>query len=403
MRLLTSKSTAAAIVLGATLATTLPARAAQEASHPEPKAPVVAPDTDGEAVDFDVVYKADVMRINVKNGENKTVSLGNVDARVTVDGERAFNLPGSTFFLYLLNNHGGKPNENAGTAQGLDNIEVSTATTKIYQAWYQQNFSEDRVSILFGLYDLNSEFYVTDASAIFINPSFGIGPDFSQSGANGPSIFPTTSLGVRFKYQFTPDLEWILTALDGVPGDPNNARGTHVKLDSDDGWLVATEVDANVGKGKVGLGYWRYTKKVSDLTDALIQHSNNGFYFLAEQQLTQAEAEPEQGLKAFLRYGIANADVNAIERALEIGVSYQGLIPGRGDDVVGLGYAQANYSSKSQDPSSPDYESIVELSYRAKVAEWLVVQPDLQYVTDHGGATSMRTTLLGVRVELSWQ
>ena len=132
MPLVTSKSTAAVILLSAALATTLPARAAQEASHPEPKTPVVAPDTDGETVDFDVVYKADVMRVNnKKNGENKTVSLGNIDARVTVDGERAFNLPVSTFFLYLLNNRGGRPNENAGTAQGLDNIEVPTATTNI--------------------------------------------------------------------------------------------------------------------------------------------------------------------------------------------------------------------------------------------------------------------------------
>jgi hypothetical protein len=36
------------------------------------------------------------------------------------------------------------------------------------------------------------------SASLFLNSSFGIGPEFSQSGLEGPSIFPNTSVGARF-------------------------------------------------------------------------------------------------------------------------------------------------------------------------------------------------------------
>ena len=72
---------------------------------------------------------------------------------------------------------------------------------KLYEAWFEQTLFDDRLSFKAGLYDLNTEFDVVETAGLFINSSHGIGPDFSQSGVNGPSIFPTTSLGIRVKAQ----------------------------------------------------------------------------------------------------------------------------------------------------------------------------------------------------------
>ena len=44
----------------------------------------------------------------------------------------------------------------------------------------------NRFSALFGRYDLNSEFYRLQSAGLFLNSSFGIGPEFSLSGQNGP-------------------------------------------------------------------------------------------------------------------------------------------------------------------------------------------------------------------------
>lgn len=77
----------------------------------------------------------------------------------------------TTFFLYGLSNQGGRPNgRHSGTAQGVDNIEVDTNTAKLYQAWVQRGFLSNRLAVLVGLYDLNSEFYVTDTSSLFLHP-----------------------------------------------------------------------------------------------------------------------------------------------------------------------------------------------------------------------------------------
>lgn len=66
----------------------------------------------------------------------------------------------------------------------MDNIEtpVNGNTTKLFQAWLQQTFLDERASVLAGLYDLNSEFYVTDSASMFTHPTFGIGAEFAGTG-----------------------------------------------------------------------------------------------------------------------------------------------------------------------------------------------------------------------------
>ena len=64
----------------------------------------------------------------------------------------------------------------------------------------EQSMLDHRVSLLVGLYDLNSEFDANGTAGFFINSSFGIGAELGASGLNGPSIFPVTSLGTRLRW-----------------------------------------------------------------------------------------------------------------------------------------------------------------------------------------------------------
>ncbi len=367
----------------------------------------------GDAFLSELVYKGDVLRVAPMGAESKTVYLGNVDAKFTVDGARAFQWPGSTFFLYVLNNHGGRPNGEVRTTQGVDNIEVETGTTKIYQAWYQQQLAGGRVSVLIGLYDLNSEFYITDSSALFIHPAFGIGSDLAQTGINGPSIFPVTSLGTRLGFNLTPQVYWQWAILDGVPGNPDKPHGTHVEFGETDGWLLASEIGTKSDAGKIGLGAWRYTERFDDLidTDAAgnpLQRVNRGYYLLAERRLTREAGDSARGLRGFVRYGAANAHINQFETAIQIGITYQGLWPARGEDVAGFGIAHEKNSDKFRQAAlaagepAPSQELAYELSYRAQLTDWLAIQPDVQFVRNHGDPVIMRATIIGVRCEVSW-
>lgn len=166
-----------------------------------PESVLQTPPTDAAPVRFEAIYKASLWSGLAGPLRGRAAYLGNLELKLTLTGLPPYGLPGNTVFAHLLHNHGSKPNRRVGAAPGIDSTEVATNTGKLYQLWMQQQFADDRLSVLAGLYDLNSEFYVTDASTMFVHPALGIGTELSQSGRNGPSIFPTTSVGLRLRVE----------------------------------------------------------------------------------------------------------------------------------------------------------------------------------------------------------
>jgi len=76
---------------------------------------------------------------------------------------------------------------------------------------------------------------VIETAGLFINSSFGIGPDYAQSGQNGPSIYPFTSVALRLAYQQTDNYYLQAAVFDGVSGDPDDSKGTHIRCSGGDG------------------------------------------------------------------------------------------------------------------------------------------------------------------------
>jgi len=136
----------------------------------------------------------------------------------------------------------GSPSENAGDIQTLDNIDAPDEW-KLYEAWLEQEMFGGRLSLLAGLYDVNEEFDVLETATLLINSSFGVGKDFSQSGENGPSIFPSTSLGVRIAAQPVANGYVRAAVLDGVPSDSSDSDTIpdFFDFDSDEGVLGVAE------------------------------------------------------------------------------------------------------------------------------------------------------------------
>jgi carbohydrate-selective porin OprB len=78
-------------------------------------------------------YKLDLWR-NLSGGSSKgTTAFDDLDLKMTVDGEKAYGLQGSTLYISLLNNMGGRINDYAATNGGTSNIEVPHATGKLYE------------------------------------------------------------------------------------------------------------------------------------------------------------------------------------------------------------------------------------------------------------------------------
>lgn len=380
-----------------------------------------------DGIAFSLLYRADVLATLSGGLKRGTTALGNLDAKFDFDLDRLVGWEGVTVGLHGIASHGGKPNANhVGSSQGVDNIEVDTNTAKLFQAWIQKSWRDDKASLLFGLYDLNSEFYVSHSTGIFLHPSPGIGSELAQTGLNGPSVFPTSSVALRARYRPTSETYLQAVVLDGVPGDPDNPRGTHIQFNDGDGTLRVVEVGYIPDKSaewdqsglsptdKYAIGAWGYTARFEDLMDVdgagdpLMRKGNSGFYVLAERTLYRKKQNVSSHVDGFIRYGRANPDFNQLSSYFQTGLVFSGMLAGRSEDQFAVSYSTARTGNKYRLAASKagaeatSHESVWEATYRAHVASWLSMQPNVQYVINPGTDAQIKNaTVLGIRFEMS--
>lgn len=113
----------------------------------------------------------------------------------------------------------------------------------------------------------------------------------------------------------------------------------------------------------------------------------------ADQRVTEA-------IGLFGRFGWNNEDVYVVKWEASGGVNLKGLIPGRDEDAMGLGFAWLAPAHR-YDPNDP--ECHLELYYRIAVTENLAFTPDLQYVWNPGGDSDNDGVFAGmVRAEFNF-
>ena len=369
-------------------------------------------------VSLGAIYTGELVSTLSGGVRRKTVYLDNIDLTLTIDVERVLGWSGARVFLYGLGNRGGNPSSHVGDAQGVSNIETFD-TWKLFEAWFEQQLFDARLSLLLGLYDLNSEFDYAETGQLFLHSSFGIGPDFSLSGKNGPSVFPTTSLGVRLRVQPDPAWYWQTAVLDGVSGDPDDPGGTQVIFGAHDGVLVASELAylrepqaLSGGDGKYALGAWVYSDGLDENgTDgrAACCGGAYGLYGLAEQVVYRHPTDPRRELALFVRLGFADARVHQFGVYTGGGLVYTGLLSWRPEDRCGFGIAAAHNSGRfrrirrAAGQAVTDAEIALELTYRAGLTAWWAVQPSLQYIVNPGTQPGLAdAVLVGLRFEVAF-
>ncbi|MCB0324739.1 MAG: carbohydrate porin [Bdellovibrionales bacterium] len=354
-------------------------------------------------VEVETILTGDVVGNAVGGLERDTTVLGNLDIAATLDTGKAGWWENGTVFIYFLGNTGDPASEFIGDLQVTSNIEAPE-TLKLYEAWYDHSFADGSVSLLVGLHDYNSEFDVISSAGTLLNSSFGIGPDISQVG---PSIFPTTAVAARLKVALPGDLYGLAAVYDGVPGSPNNPRGTHIQFGSDDGLFWAGELGAvgveGSGYYKASMGLWGHSAEVEDFSEQ-VRDRNSGLYLLGERRVFTESEDETQGLVLFGRVGFARESRNAVSHYFGAGLSYLGLFEGRDADTLALGVARAELSDDYRvvTPESTDAETAIELNYRIAVSDFFAITPDVTVVLDPGASRGVDdAVVLTVRTELA--
>ncbi len=375
-----------------------------------------------QGVNASATYDGETVSDLSGGAKRGSIYHGSLQLQAAFDFERLFGWADTTGFLYGMGLHGGQPDDFTGGAQGVSSI-TGPRGARLDEAWLQHNFLGNRLSLLGGRYDLNGEFYRLHSAALFLNSSFGMGPEFSQSGPAGPSVFPSTALAARVQYKATPELVLRAAVLNGTP---YNRAGENATTRNGNGVLIVSEAAYLERPGnaeprnrrlrtgrfseltpyddKYAIGLWRYTASFEDLNATApsgepVQHrGSSGGYVLVDRLLTRSSTPSGPRIAAFLQLGAGDARVNRFGSYAGAGLVALGLFPGPQNEV-GIAIASARngsrYREQQEQLGTPAQrsETAVELSYLAQISKSVAVQPDLQYIVHPNTDPAIRNAL----------
>lgn len=365
---------------------------------------------------------------NVSGGlERGAVYQGLGEIAVDVDvGKLAGAWPGSRLRSSFLYPHGRSPSgQLVGDLQTLSNIDAYDSVS-LFELWVEQQFGDERFSVRAGQLAADAEFAGSDYGGLLLNGSFGWPAFLSGNALNTGPSFNRAALGLRFRAGIGESAYVQAGVFDGdsfdsAVGDPrSNPHGIRWHLSSEQGAFAIAETGWSIHQGANAtglpatykLGAWLHTADFPDMEDSTRSHSGNvGFYFAVDQMLWQENGNKDvQGMALFARGGYSPEDRSAFEFAFDTGLHYRGLIPGRDDDALAMGFAYVNISDDVRRAERAagagllsDHELAVELSYRINVSSWLGIQPDVQWIHHPGGSRAVDDAfVIGLRTRVTF-
>jgi porin len=352
---------------------------------------------------------------------------GRLEFSVDTDLKKLVGWDGATthFTIYQLRSTSHDAVDNTGSIADPSNIDA-LATTRLFTAWFQQNFFDDKLSIRLGQIAADDEFIGSPTAGGLINGTFGWASLVAANMISGGPAFPLATPGVRVALKPTDQLTLQAAVFSGDPAGADcndnpqscNRYGTTFSFSGGALWMGELQYAVNQNKKSAGLpgvyklGGWYATTDFADqhyglngvgavvsladptVAGPLYHRGNGGIYGVADQVVWRSDTT---SLNLFARGGFAPSDRNLISFYMDGGAGIKGLLPGRADDTLTMGFAYAKISNDAaaldQDtlvfngPPYPirDSEMVFEVSYQAQIAPWWTVQPDLQYIVHPGG------------------
>jgi porin len=386
---------------------------------------------------YGLEYTNDILS-NVRGGmRTGTIDQGKLHGILTVDFAKLAGWDGLSFFanVFQIHNTGRFRRDYVGGINTIAAIEA-LATTRLSELWLEQKVANGAASIKVGQLTADSEFFYSNLSQMFLQSDW---PTIAAVNLpSGGAAYPLSTPGIRIQTNPVENVWLRIAMLNGDPAGPGqgdeqarNRYGLNFRVGDPPFFIGEAELQHNYGKKDQGLatrlvvGAWGHAAKFNDQRFAndgtllanplgsgipLTHRGNDGIYAVLDQQLYRPkDGDAQSGLSVYSRMSISPSDRNLIDRYIDGGIVFAGLIPSRKDDRFGAAFIYSKFSNRVRSFDQDQviftgtqipiqvYEANLELSYQAQIIPGWWVQPNFQYVWHPNGDASRNATVMGVR------
>jgi carbohydrate-selective porin OprB len=141
--------------------------------------------------------------------------------------------------------------------------------------------------------------------------------------------------------------------------------------------------------GQYALGAFYDGNTFSNLANINSQRKGTYSIYSQFQQMVHrvGDADSHRGLTVWAETAIApKASVNKIPYVVATGLSYEGLIHQRSNDIVSVGVISGIFSRYIPRTTA---ETVIEMNYQITLKRWFSITPDLQYVIRPSGSSAV--------------
>ncbi|WP_371818832.1 carbohydrate porin [Rhodomicrobium sp. Az07] len=337
--------------------------------------------------------------------------LGRLEVSVVADLEKLWGAKDLKFHVNGYQIHGeGLEKYLGGPLMTISSIEA-LPSSRLFEIWLEQDFGE-HVSLRAGQLGIDSEFFVSETAANFVNATFGWAAIWANDLPNGANAYPLATPGVRMKVDLSDNLAFLAAVYNGDPagcvdGQRCNRNGTDFRMqspplviqefqykynqraksgddanetvkpdtDDDDDDDDDDSVQPEVGRKKNGhhaptdvlslpgtfkIGAWQHYGRFDGVYSATLLDNGYddvrrqrfkrdfGFYGVIDQQIYAHRHDPAKGVSVFARVAGAPSDRNLIDFYIDGGVFFSGFVKHRAYDSFGAAFAFCQISGDAQ-------------------------------------------------------
>jgi porin len=341
---------------------------------------------------------------NFKGGvdtHNAHRDTGTYDLVFKIDLAKLGLFENSGFYFKAKGSYGDGINDKVGALSSVNSDANGDHPIFVRKWWYWHKFLDDRVELRLGMVQSNKDLFDVSLYANHEDKDF-----LNRASVRNTTIPHATAIGAYLNVEPIDSVYFRAAAFDRQARPRRTGFDTAFHEEAwyigfwEGGWTPAFDTAKGPMPGRYRIGTWLAGGDKDVIgSDSETKSDDMGFYIGADQMVWKEndDADDDQGLGLFARYGWADQDVNEIRGYWQAGASYCGLVPTRDDDIFGFSVSQSILSKvyrQTEDPEA-DRETVYEWYYRIQVTPWLLLTPDLQVITQPGGDKDDRNAIVG--------